>query len=79
MISYVGNTQGDTMTQATTPKDEGQVGEWITTERAAEILGVSVRRARQIIDEEHLAVKRVNPRLMLVRQYDIENIKAKRA
>ena len=47
--------------------------DWITTAEAAEMLGLTQRRVRQLLDEGELEFRKVTPRLVMVYKPSIEN------
>jgi len=52
-----------------------RLSDWLTTAQAAEVLGVTPRRVRQLVHvEKRIAYKMVSDRLMLVNRLDVERL-----
>jgi len=52
--------------------------EWLTTQKAAEVLEVTPRRVRDFLGEGRLIGRKVNPRLWMVSRASVETLQQRR-
>jgi excisionase family DNA binding protein len=57
-------------------REDIDMGDWITTDKAAKLLGVSRRRVLQLIESGALEATKLNPRLWMIKRESVEEYRA---